>query len=252
MPACFSLKTGEILMALYEIAGLIIDIDFKYDYCINYCADFIYKGSREADFSVSVSEAEIEKMKAKDELKLPNGMYESLCAYKQICDKAFEYDCMFMHCSALSYCGNAVLFTAPSGTGKSTHSRLWREYFGDKVEMINDDKPLLRRIDGKFFVCGTPWNGKHHLGSKKMAPVKSIVILSQAQENSIKKASPGEAIFTVLNQTIRPYDENKMDKLMELVNGLLGGTPVYKMGCNISENAVTTAFSAVKENFDED
>ncbi len=237
-------------MPLYKMAGLIMDIDFKYEYGRKRCAEYEYNGSETPDFGVSVSDAEIKEMMQKDGCDFPPAYYESLCVYKNICCQALAYECMFMHCSALSYVGNGVLFTAPSGTGKSTHSALWRRCFGSKVQMVNDDKPLLRRKNGVFYVCGTPWDGKHHLSTNIEVPVKAIVILKRDTHNHIEKASGKSAVYTVLNQTVRPSRPELMFRVMELTDKLLSGVPVYEMGCNISDDAVFTAFRTLKENFE--
>ncbi|MBQ8427284.1 MAG: hypothetical protein IJX16_05955 [Clostridia bacterium] len=145
--------------------------------------------------------------------------------------------------------GNAYLFTAPSGTGKSTHTRLWRELLGDKAVMINDDKPIIRYVDGEFYVYGTPWNGKHRLDTNTRAKVKAICQIYQAKENEIKKISPPEMLLTVLNQTIRPNDAETYDKLLDLIDKLLRKVELYKLGCNISIDAAKLAYETMsKEN----
>ena len=78
--------------------------------------------------------------------------------------------------------GEAYIFTAVSGTGKSTHAMLWREVFGERVRMINDDKPLIRITpEGKAVVYGTPWDGKHHLSKNSAFPLKAICWLTRAK-----------------------------------------------------------------------
>jgi hypothetical protein len=236
---------------LYNIAGLIIDIDFHYPYGKSLCRDYIYNGECKPLFSVSVNSEMLKKERKLDIYNSDNGYLESLAVYREICKYALGYECMFMHCSALSYKGNGVLFTAPSGTGKSTHAYLWRKYFGKDVVMVNDDKPLLRRKDGKFFVFGTPWDGKHRISNNVCAPVKAILILSQSKDNTITRAENKQALYTLLNQTIRPCETELMDKVLTLTNEILQTIPIYKLECNISENAVLTAFNGIKENFDE-
>ncbi len=236
----------------YSFAGLIIEVNFKYDFARRLCEKYVYDGSAPTDFSVEVTEEMIAAEREKDTYNSPDSYLESIAAYRQICNKAFDYGCMFMHCSALSYKGNGVLFTAPSGTGKSTHSSLWRRTFGEDVVMVNDDKPLLRKIDGKWYVCGTPWDGKHHISNNISVPLKAIVIIYQNKENVIEAASKKQAVFTLLNQTIRPENPDLMNKTLDNIQSLLSTVPVYRLGCNISKEAVDTAFSGIKENFDED
>lgn len=239
---------------LYNFAGLVVEIEFKHDFGAKLCENYIYNGEKKPDFSVVMTDEMIEEERRIEEnIGSFNDAYlESVAAYRKICDIAYDYDCMFMHCSAISYKGNAILFTAPSGTGKSTHSRLWKKHFGDDVDMINDDKPLLRIIDGKIYACGTPWDGKHHLSNNVMLPVKAIVVLSQSRENVIGKASKQELLYHILNQTIRPENPVLMNKALAFIEKMIRAIPAYKLGCNISDEAVTTCFEAVKENFNED
>ena len=235
----------------YSIAGLIIEINFKYDYARKLCEKYVFNGSAPTDFSVEVTPEMIEAEREMDIYNSPDAYLESIAAYRLLCEKAADYGCMFMHCSALSYKGNGVLFTAPSGTGKSTHSALWRKTFGEDVVMVNDDKPLLRKIDGKWFVCGTPWDGKHHISNNISEPLKAIVIIYQSKENKIEPASKKQAVINILNQTIRPENPALMAKTLDNVQSLTANIPVYSLGCNISKDAVLTAFSGIKENFDE-
>lgn len=234
---------------LYSIAKLKIEIDFKYEYGKDLCHNYRVDLPQKPDFSVSVSEEMIEHERELDIYNSPDSYLESLAVYRQICNKAFEYDCMFMHCSALSFRGNGVIFTAPSGTGKSTHAALWRREFGGDVAMVNDDKPLLRIIGGKMYVCGTPWDGKHHLSSNITVPLRAVVILSQGAENHITKADKRTAVYTLLNQTIRPEEPALMLKTLNMTEFILKNVPVYALDCNISREAALTSFNAVKENF---
>lgn len=237
---------------LYSIAGLVIDINFKYDYGKNLCRRYKLDTIKKADFCVEATPQMIENERKLDIYGVEDGILESLAVYRYICEKAYDYDCMFMHCSALSYKGNGVLFTAPSGTGKSTHSALWRKHFADDVVMVNDDKPLLRFIDGELYVCGTPWDGKHHISNNICVPVKAIVVLSQGAENEVERADKREAVYNILNQTIRPKDGALMSKVLDFTEKIIESIPVYKLKCNISEQAVETVYGKIKENFNED
>ncbi|MBQ6381187.1 MAG: hypothetical protein IJJ41_06285 [Clostridia bacterium] len=237
---------------VYSFAGLVIDIRFHHAYGKLQCRKYEYTGTREPDMVIEVDEQMMAAERAYDIYDSEEGILESLAAYREICNRAFAYDCMFMHCSAISYKGNGVLFTAPSGTGKSTHSALWCRHFGEAVQVVNDDKPLLRIMDGSVYVCGTPWDGKHHRSTNIMVPVKAIVVLSQAPNNAIAPATPQQVLYHILNQTIRPEDPALMAKVLDFSEKLLQTVPVYRLECTISDEAVTTAFEALKEHFDED
>ncbi|MBR2591109.1 MAG: hypothetical protein IKE65_09355 [Clostridia bacterium] len=237
---------------IYSFAGLLVDIRFRYEYGVKFCERYLYTGDASADFTIEVDDNMMALEREYDPYNSPDGLLECLAAYREICNKAFDYGCMFMHCSALSYRGNGVLFTAPSGTGKSTHSALWKKYFGESVTMVNDDKPLLKFEEDAVYVCGTPWDGKHRQSNNIMVPIKAIVILSQGKTNEIHPADKREAVYHLLNQTIRPEDASLMGQVLDYCERLLKSVPIYCLQCDISFDAVLTAYNTIKENFDED
>lgn len=174
----------------------------------------------------------------------PDGYLESLAVYRKICESLLECDTVLFHSSALAIGGKAYLFTGPSGTGKSTHARLWRERFQDKVVTINDDKPLLKIGDEQITVYGTPYGGKDMLQTNTCAPVGGIVILHQASDNSIRRISSEEAFPYLLNQTYRKDGAKAAIKTLDLV-ACLSKLPVYSLGCTISQEAVELAYKAL-------
>ena len=142
-----------------------------------------------------------------------------------------------MHASSLMYKGGGIMFSAPSGTGKSTHTALWRECFGDDVTMINDDCPALKFGKDGVSICGTPWSGKTEINHNISAPLKAVVMLSRSEKNNIRRLSPQEALFLVLREVKRPVFEDKLEKTLNYVSELLTTVPVYLLGCNISHEA---------------
>ena len=145
---------------------------------------------------------------------------------------------MLLHSASVSYKGNAVLFSAPSETGKSTHTGLWKKYYSDDVSLFNDDTPVIRKTDDSFVAYGTPWSGKTEINLNIKAPLRGIVFLKQAPENTIRRLSPIEAAINLLNQTRKPAFETLMDKHMDFINDLISNTPIYELGCTISREAV--------------
>ena len=171
---------------------------------------------------------------------------ESLAFYRKICEYLLDRDILLFHCSAIEMDGKAYLFTAPSGTGKSTHVRLWREYFGDKVTVINDDKPLLSVKDEEIRVYGTPYGGKHGLQTNISAPVAAIVILQQSSGNQAEKLRGKDAYPILLNQTYRRNDPAGIIRTMDLVSRL-AELPIYLLRCNISTEAVQMIYEKLTE-----
>lgn len=156
-----------------------------------------------------------------------------------------RFNGFMLHSSAVAVDGKAYLFSAPSGTGKSTHTSLWKRTFGERAVIINDDKPALRVIDGKVYAYGTPWSGKSDLNVNISVPVAGICVLERSAENYIHPLDEGEAVFSILNQTIRPRSEELMSVLLEHLDKVLCGVKVWKMGCNISDDAAIMAYEAM-------
>ena len=237
---------------LYEFAGFVFDLKFHYDFSLKMCEQYVYTGDKLPDYTIDIPAEVSERIAKNSAVDFCVGNFEFLEVYREICKILCDKGYMFMHCSSIAYKGNGILFTAPSGTGKSTHSALWKRHFGEDVVIVNDDKPLLHITPDVIEVCGTPWDGKHKRSANISAPIKSIVILSQGSENKIEKATKQEAFYTILNQTIRAMDKNLMTLVLDMVERLLDRVPVYKLSCTISDEAVMTVFETIKEYFDED
>lgn len=157
------------------------------------------------------------------------------------------HNVFLVHGSALCMDGRAYVFTAPSGTGKSTHARLWREVYGNRVRMINDDKPYIRydAAERTFLVCGSPWRGKHGLGSNMEAPLGGICILHRAGENSMKRIPAEEALPELLPQIYRPSGREDMVRTLAFTGSLLDQIPVYTMRCNMELSAARLSCSVL-------
>ena len=178
---------------------------------------------------------------------LSDSILEGLAMYRKIMDVMACRNVLMFHSSALAMDGRAYLFTAPSGTGKSTHTRLWRQVFGDRVTMINDDKPLLRlQADGTWRVYGTPYAGKENIQTNTSETVRGIVLLEQGAENRIERVSAHDAYVRLLVQTY--HNDQKPQEMLHIMDlvGLLAKLPVFRLQCTISEEAAHIAEQALK------
>ena len=163
-----------------------------------------------------------------------------------LAEKLTEFDVLLVHASALAMDGEAYLFAAPSGTGKSTHARLWRETFGERVRMLNDDKPLLRITKDGVFAYGSPWNGKHCLSSNACAPLKAIAFLNRSASNHIALLSKAEAFPLLMQQAFFTQKLDMTERIIAMEEALLETTPVYRLDCNISPEAATLAWNTMR------
>ena len=208
-----------------------------------------YLTDEEADFTVAITPEYIQR-EIEEEVRqnhdFPPEYSEYLAIYRYICTKIIEYGGFLMHGSALAIDGKAYLFCAPSGTGKSTHTRLWREVFGDRVTMINDDKPVILKKEGVFYACGTPWSGKHDLDTNISVPLGGIILLARGEDNQIEKTSPGHLLGLLFNQIFRPQDNEAYLNTIDLVDEMLSCCPLYKLSCTISQDAPRVAYQALR------
>ena len=233
-------------MPTLKIAGLVMDIRHNNPILNRQITDYLT--DEPANFTVEISREYIEKEieeEIRNDRKFPPEYSEYLAIYRYICTKLLAYDGFLMHSSALAINGKGYLFCAPSGTGKSTHTRLWREVFGDAVTMINDDKPIIRKQNGVFYACGTPWSGKHDLDTNISLPLSGIILLSRGKENAIEKASPTHLLGLLFNQIFRPSDENAYLKTIDLVDEMLTSCPLYKLSCTPDPEAAKVAYQAL-------
>lgn len=145
---------------------------------------------------------------------------------------------MVLHASAVVKDEKAYLFCADSGGGKSTHTKLWRQLFGDdNVRILNDDKPALRLEDNRWYAYGTPWSGKYGLSLNLRYPVAGICFLEKAEKNKIEKYTKNDLVFQFMKQTYRPPNMRQRERLLLLLDDLLGKIPIWYMECNMEPEA---------------
>ena len=159
----------------------------------------------------------------------------------------FHHGGIVIHASALEWKGKGILFSAPSGTGKSTHVKLWQEYMGKGVKVLNDDTPAIRFKADQPYVYGTPWSGSSQIHCNGNAPVEAIVLLEQSGVNSIHPLSTQEAILKLMPRAFLPYfDQNMMNKALDIFERVVSSVPVYLLQCRPDREAVELAYQCLK------
>ena len=190
------------------------------------CKDYLYSGDTGADIVIRAD------LYRKD--PYPSQTSEEMIAYMESCIQFYrvlqDFEGLYLHASSVVVAGKAYLFSGNSGAGKSTHTRLWQQIFGADARVINDDKPVLRRMDGRWIAYGTPWCGKDGININESAPVAGICFLKKGQKNEIRRLTKREAMERILAQTIRRFpDTKRLDKLLSLLEQLLTEIPVYEL-----------------------
>ena len=229
-------------MFCIQIAGIPIGIDNRYPGVKRLCSDYIVE--KQPLFTVSVSEEDLLKEQGGNQ-QFSLQYCESLCIYRQICLRLPQYDAFLLHSAVLAVDGDAYVFTAPSGTGKTTHLRLWLDLFGDRVEIVNGDKPVFRFIDGALYACGTPWQGKACLGSNIMRPVRAVCFLEQSPANHIRRLQPPEISERIFHQILIPKDLENFDRFWQLLEKLITSVDFYLLQCNRDLEAAQLAYQTM-------
>ncbi len=231
------------MMKHYNICGLTVECDFRHGIMLSRSEKYLCDKA-DVDISIPFNPAAMEHYErialhlSPDEREL---MYTAHDFYIAL----LNFNGFMLHSSAVEVDGQAYLFSAPSGTGKSTHTSLWLELFGDKAQIINDDKPAIRITDNGIYAYGTPWSGKSDLNVNEGYPLGGICVLERSEHNFINPLDEGTAVFSILNQTIRPQAPEAMGQLLTLLDTVIKQVPVWKMGCNISVDAAKMAYEAM-------
>lgn len=229
---------------IYSIADFYVEYKPEYDRLTSRSQKYIAADQNVTpDILLTVTKEEILEHMSKYAVDEDLAEYVLMGAkfYKEILGK----DAFFLHSSAVSVDGKGYAFTGPCGAGKSTHSSLWRKYFGSRAIAVNDDKPVIRIIDDTVFVCGTPFSGKHDINTNTMVPLAGIYVMNQAKENSIVRLKAMEATPVILEQTLRCNEPDKMIALLNIIDATLMRIPVYRLSCDISFEAVELAYNTL-------
>lgn len=239
-----------------KLARTVFEVDCLYESTMRFCADYLVAEPVETAERIVITPEHLEAERARLlrkkrfaeplEASTPEAL-EILVLCRRAAELSVSHDTVLFHGSSLAMDGQGVIFTAVSGTGKSTHTGLWRRCFGQRVEMVNDDKPFLNISDGQVRVFGTPWRGKHRIGSNISAPVRAICVISRSPDNSLEPISRAEAFPLLLQQTYYPENPQSILATLKLLERLLDQVPVFRVNCNMDPDAAETAWAGLKQ-----
>lgn len=232
-------------MGKYIIAGLKTEFETRYDFlrerAKEYEADF---DSSEADIKIRLSDEYLEKRK--EEIpQMSMDRHEYFWTGQAFNSYLMDFNGVMIHSSCVEKDGYAYLFSADSGTGKSTHTHLWiKNLPGTRI--INDDKPALIKENGVWYACGTPFSGKTDENLNVKVPVRAITFIKRGEENKVSKLPVSEAVKLLFGQTIRTSYENRAHKLLEAVDSILRSVPVFSLECNMDDDAAFTSYNGIE------
>lgn len=244
---------------ILELADRTILVHHHFAYFEKFCDGYLVREDEKKlhiDFTVEVYESDIQReriISRQEDIRegrllqsFSDEYLETLAIYRKIAAEMLNYDTLLLHGSAIAVDNQGYLFTASSGTGKSTHTRLWREYLGERAIMVNDDKPLLRIADQEVIVYGTPWDGKHRLSHNISVPLKCICALERGKNNEIQKVSKTDIYSLLVQQTYRCQNPMLLDRTLSLIDKLAKNVALYRLKCNMEPEAAKMAYERMQ------
>lgn len=218
-------------MKRYIIAGLAVDMDVS-GRTFKQAAAYAAPANGPADITLRCDVRRVLELNpgVKDE-----DLAEYLATGVIFARHMLAFDGLYLHSSAVILDGKAYLFSAPSGTGKSTHTEKWIRLFGARY--LNDDKPALRLVGGTWMAYGTPWSGKYDLSENVGVPLGGICVLRRGEENAISPMEPSQALPYIMSQSIFQLPRELMDLQLTLLDRLLQDVPVWMLHCRNDDEA---------------
>ena len=242
-------------MAVFNIriAGCSAAVSSLFASTRDYCGKYLTEENPECTITVNredlIFEQEALRQEALEEgiriRTFTDPFLERTAIQRKLAEFLFDRDILMTHGSTVAVDGKAYLFTARCGTGKSTHTRLWRQVFGQRAMMVNDDKPFLKLTENGAQACGSPWSGKHGLDNNVTLPLQGICILTRGKENRIRRILPEEALPMLMHQSYCPMEQAKRARFEELVHQLAERTPLWHMECNMDPSAAEVSHDAM-------
>ena len=236
-----------------EIAGFVASVTSLFESTPHYFAPYLTE--KHPDFAISVTEEDLrfEQQDADEEARtdgfrrrrFPDPFLERAAIQRKFAEFLLDHGIILLHGSTVAVDGMGYLFTARSGTGKSTHTRLWREVFGSRAVMVNDDKPFAHITESEVLVYGSPWSGKHGLDNNICVPLKGICLLERGSENVIRKSASAEV--KELLRGFRPRTPQQAAAYDALLEQLLRQAHLWQMTCTKDPEAARIAYEAMSK-----
>ena len=243
-------------MFCVRFAGVLIAIENRYPFVERLCADYIADASPDAcGFTVSATSEEIAAENDGEGGEFSPAYCESLALYRKICTRMLDYDAFLFHAAIVSHEGRGFASTAKSGTGKSTHVAQWMRALGDRVAVINGDKPILRWKEGSgadgcrpgaFIAYGTPYNGKEGWGINASVPLCAVCFIERCEPGEADRLrrleDDGQIVARIMSQILLPKDPALASRQLDLLNRLVTSVPFYVLRCTPTPAAFDAAF----------
>lgn len=237
------------MKANYKFADTVFEIESCFDYFGKFAKEYVV--DEEASIKLSSTKEQVESWKEShsDCEGFSLNYIETLVIHSLVAQSLAKENKFIVHGSSIYVDdpSNGYIFVAPSGTGKSTHVRLLKKMYGNRINYVNDDKPFISVTKDGFELYGSPWNGKEHLGNNLKAQLKGVFVVSRSNANKVSKLSPKEAIKHLIKQLHIPLGivetANATNALIKLCESL----PVYLLEVNMEDDAARVSFDIMSK-----
>lgn len=224
------------------LAGIPVQFDNRYPNLEHLCRGF--ETELPPELTIRVCDEDLEDERGKQTGAFSDGYLETVCCYRKAANALLDRDIFVMHGSVVELDGKGYAFLAPSGVGKTTQTRLWQQHFGERLRVINGDKPLIRMEPEGFRAYGTPWRGKENLGCNASVPLKAIFFLNRSDTPSAVPAGHEQVVERLFRQLLLPKAPERMIHLLDMADRLVRTTDFYILNCNTTEDSVLCAYQA--------
>lgn len=228
---------------VYSFADFNVEFKDAFGGVKRLCAE--YETEKASDFKLSVADEDIAYERSIAQGSFSDSYLETVAFYRKLGEQLPVLGAFVLHSALLDVDGVGVAFAAHSGTGKTTHMRLWKKLLGDRVTVVNGDKPIIRRNDDGFFGYGTPWDGKEHYSCNMKTPVKHICFIERSASNSCEVMPQSQAVNLIFNQVYMPHTSQAVSAALQLVSSFLEECSLWRIKCNMDIDAAQTAYNTI-------
>ena len=227
-----------------RIADINVALQNRYGYTEALCREYAHPFSA-PDLVVSVTDEDIAEEIKNADIPINAEYAESVCLHREIAERLWAYDAFLLHSALIECDGVGYAFAARSGVGKSTHIRLWKKNFGDRVRIVNGDKPIVRLSELGVFAYGTPWNGKERYGENRCCPLRALCFIERGAQNTIVPISTDEAVARIFPQIYLPKNADGAAATLDLLDSFVSKVAFFRLACNMEDEAALVAHRAM-------
>ena len=236
------------------LCGIAIGVHSMFEATRDFCSEYLTDRPPKFELTVTPNDLEAERQslqksdiyEGREAVNYRDEDLERTALLRLAADKLPEYDALLFHGAIVAFEGKCYMFTAPSGTGKTTHSLLWLKNIPHSY-ILNGDKPFLLSKEGEIYGCASPWQGKEDYGVNEILPLAGICLLERADFNHIEKISYDSAFEALVLQSHKPAKTPALLNYMKLLSRF-SKVALYRLGCNTEDEAALVCYKKMTEN----